>query len=63
MFPWKLRLLEPSQNRSKSGLSKGMSERASRGFGTVPVVARHSCGVERGSPPSGRGVKEPDLEF
>lgn len=57
MFPQKFHLQEPSKNRSKSGLSKGWSERSSRGFETISIVARQSCGMEWDSPSSERGNK------
>lgn len=39
-------LQEPAQNKSKSGLSKRMSERFSHGFETISIVVRQSWGVE-----------------
>lgn len=45
MFPWKFCLQEPSQNRSKSGLSGGMSERSSRGFEIILIVVRQLRGT------------------
>lgn len=39
-------LQEPSQNKSKSGLSKRMPERSSHGFETISIVVRQSWGIE-----------------
>lgn len=57
MFPWKSCVQEPSQNGSKSGLSRGMSERHSCGFEIILTVVRQSWGIEWGSPLSERLVR------
>lgn len=41
MFPWKFHLQEPSQNRSKSGLSKGVAKRFAHGFETISTASRN----------------------